>query len=328
MEIQSILNSDYNANVYFSDSLQDKKISVSFDNVSLKNVLDSICWQLDCSYNCKEGKYFVGGKKTVFKVYDNPFYDKTIESAFPSKVRLVQDKIVVECAENEISVIESALLEATSRESKKVHINVTEFKKSELLELGIDIDKGLMYGVSWENLIKNPEPIQLLTMSAYASLKANESNKYYENIINTDMSLVLGVSSSLSIAKQIDRTLYQVSDYGTRTIGGYSTARAGIIINLQLYKFKKAYILQYSIEDSEFTSETGNDKKEIKSESKIILSDTPSAVIRYERKTSIKDTKKGVPFLCDIPYLGRWLFGVNSDSDETYIIVHTVNLVE
>lgn len=328
-ELQSVMADTFKIKIYFSKALSVEKITNNFNEASLTDVLDSICWMFSTDYLLKDDIYYVGGGRDLFLVrYNYGIPSGSIENLYSSKVKIIEDKIVIQGNEKEVRKIDESMNNLIKRDYSKFHIRGIDISKRHFMELGIDIEQSIKYSLQWDSLIKHQfNPLVTGAIAIYASLKENETNGAYKNIIDTDIYCVSGIESTLNIGLQVDRQLYTSSvEQGTKVTSGFNTQQTGIIIKLTAFKNNDSWFVKTYLEDSTFINDFS--KSVTSAMNNIIMSDSKEIVFtHYTKKKEQDDQLKGVPWLSRIPFLG-YLFAVKNDSFETRDIYFSIQKVD
>jgi hypothetical protein len=328
-ELQQILTETFKIRIFFSKSLASEKLTTSYVESSLKDVLDSLCWSFSTDYLEKDGIYYVGGGRDMFLVrYNYGIKSTDIEGAFKSQVKFIEDKIVIQGSEKDVKKIDDSMNSLIKRDYSRFHIRGIDISKRFFMELGIDIEQSIKYSLSWNSLMKTQfNPIVAGAIAIYASLKENETNGAYKNIIDTDIYCVSGIESTLNIGLQVDRQLYTSSvEQGTKVTSGFNTQQTGIIMKLTAFKNDNSWFVKTYLEDSTFINDFS--KSVVSAMNNIILNDNREIVfMHYTKKKSQEDQSKGVPFISRIPLLG-YFFAVKDESTEDRDIYFSIQKID
>lgn len=316
----------YKINVLCHESYRAKKVSLSIENLSVDDLLNSIAWSVGCEVLKKDGIYFFGGNQDYIETIESGGIGADFVKNFGNKVVLVGDKLVVTGSEAEVKRLTRSLEQVKKLNYCEFRLTAFDVDKRRALELGIDIDNTLTYSASWNNLLQNEfNPVQALAVSLAVNSKLSASGRYSRQFVNTDMGIISGRKTFLTIQNDIDRETYQVSDQGTRTVSGYSTQKSGIILTFEAFKTGSDWIFSVELEDSKSTSTTEKNATVVRNS--LLLSQGQCKLIaRMSKEVENDSYTKGLPWLSDIPYLG-YLFRKSSDSTENRQIYFFIELL-
>lgn len=327
-DFQSLLVETFGKKIFFAKVLAAEKLTMSFKDASFIEILDSLSWVFSTDYIEKEGVYYVGGSKDISLVrYNYGLPAQAIETAFPSKARYIDDKILISGNEKDVKKIDDALKSLVKRDFIKLHIRGIDISKRFFMELGIDIEESIKYSLTWSSLMKNQfNPISAGAIAIYASLKENETRGAYKSVIDTDIYCISGIESTLNIGLMVDRQLYTSSvEQGTKVTSGFSTQQTGIIIKIIAYQNEGEWFVKTSLEDSTFINDFS--KAVTSTLNNIVLSDNNEVIFTHYVKQKVSDDQsKGVPFLSRIPLVG-YLFAVKQETSEDRDIYFSIQKV-
>lgn len=328
-EFQTIMSDTFKIKILFSKSLSTEKITTSFQNATLKEVLDSLCWIYSSDFILKDNIYYFGGGRELSVTRFNSGIPSTfLENAFSGKVKIVEDKIIIQGNEKDVKKIDEAITTLVNRDYSKFHIRGIDISKRYFMELGFDIEQSIKYSLTWDSLLKHQlNPFVAGAIAIYASLKENETNGAYRNIIDTDIYCVSGIESTLNIGLQVDRQLYTSSvEQGTKVTSGFNTQQTGIIIKLTAFKNETSWFVKTYLEDSTFINDFS--KSIVSATNNIIMNDSREIVFtHYTKKKEQNDQTKGVPWISRIPWLG-YLFAVKDESTEDRDIYFSIQKID
>jgi len=316
----------FDKNIIVYKDVKDLKISCNLRNLSLEKSLDVISWIAGQEWYFKENNYYIGGNKDFIAVIDNTGIDSQALASFGQSVKACEDKIIVTGTEREVKRICLALEQLQKRSYIMVRIWGYEISDAADLKFGFNIDKALKYSASWENLIANSyNPIQSLVMSIDASLEADKSSDGMHQILNTTITCISGKKQSLIVGEAVDRALYQAAGQsGNVYQSSFSTQQTGFTLNLAAFRYEKDWIFNVSVENSVATSDTR--RNNVRIENTVVASPSPALVGRMIKELSGITVTTGIPWLCDIPYLG-YLFRVTTEHSEKRNIIFFMQTV-
>lgn len=299
------LAEQYEVTILLAPDLRDRRITGHLKGQGLDKILDSLSWLLHCQWRKEGDIYYIGGSDENFLVLPSCGFSKELEKSFNDKIKVVADKIIVSGSEKEITKISKALKQLSNRDFCSLDITAVEFVYDKNISLGIEIDKALSYSFSWEGIVQHSyNPIQNLVMSVKASIHTDATYVNTDTILKTRLGVLAGELVELSSGQDIDRPVYsEADDSGSRVIQSYNTQSTGLIMQLKGFKQADSWILRYSIENSR--SKSDKEKTLTKITSSIRISDNKYHLLgSLDKKESTASYKKGIPYLCDIPWLG------------------------
>lgn len=328
-EFQTIMSDTFKIKIFFSKSLISEKITVNFQDSTLKDVLDSLCWMFSSDYILKDDIYYFGSGRDFSIIRSNFGISPTLlEGAFSGKIKTIEDKIIISGNEKDVKKIDESITSLVKRDFSKFHIRGIDISKRFFMELGFDIEQSIKYSLTWDSLLKHQmNPFVAGAIAIYASLKENETNGAYKNIIDTDIYCVSGIESTLNIGLQVDRQLYTSSvEQGTKVTSGFNTQQTGIIIKLTAYKNNDSWFVKTSLEDSTFINDFS--KSVVSTINNIIIDDGKEIIFtHYSKRKNQEDQSKGIPWISRIPWLG-YLFAVKDESYENRDIYFSIQKID
>ena len=316
----------FNVNILVFDDVKEKKIHGDIKGLNIEETLNALTWLIGIEWIKKDNVYYVGGNATSVSVYKSIGIDSKIETVYKDSVKLLGDKIVVQGSERDIKKIEDSLKKVTERDFVKVKVKMVEISYNDEFDVGFEWSKAFEYTADWKEMLKNIHPVTHAAMAIAVSTHLDEIFYSSRTLINTELGILSGSGVSIAIGEDLDREVYQQSDYGTRVVSGYNTQHTGLIIDLKAFKGdSKDWVLHATIENS--TSESSLQKRLTKLTNQIKASSGDVVLIGSVKRENIRhEVTKGIPFLCRIPWLGL-LFGVHKDITLTRD-VYAVLLVE
>lgn len=318
----------FSRNIVVYNDVKDTKISCSFVDLSLEKSLDLIAWLTGVEWYEKDGVYFFGGNKDYIEVLDNTGIDKTITGVFgQSNVKLVEDKIVITGTEREVKRIAEAIRKLQTKKLITLRIWGYEVVEESALKLGIDIDKSIKYASSWENIISNGyNPVQSLAVSLAMSVEAERSSDDVKLVLDTQLTCISGKTQKITVGEVVDREVYTTNEFGRRFVSGYNTLQTGYILNLSAYFYDaQDWLFNVHVEN---TAESGvNRRNRLLLNNTVILRFGPSLIGRIIKDSESEQISKGIPFLCDIPYIG-YLFRVTEERKVRRHVLFFIERVE
>ncbi len=318
----------FGRNIVVYNDVKDTKISCSFVDLSLEKSLDLIAWLTGVEWYVKDGIYFFGGNKDYIEVLDNTGIDKTITGVFgQSNVKLVEDKIVITGTEREVKRIAEAVKKLQTKKLITLRVWGYEVVEESALKLGIDIDKSIKYAASWENIISNGyNPVQSLAVSLAMSVEAERSSDDVKLVLDTQLTCISGKTQKLTVGEAIDREVYSTNDNGNTFVSGYNTLQTGYVLNLSAFYYDgQDWLFDVNVENtSEYSDNRWN---RLLLNNTVILRSGPSLIGRIIKDSESEQISKGIPFLCDIPYIG-YLFRVTEERKVRRHVLFFIERVE
>lgn len=311
-KIASEVSSFFGINLIVYDDIKDKIISIEFNNLDLKHTLDVLAWTVGVEVIFRDTVYFLGGNADFIEVIDSTGTSPDVAKMFGNKVNLIGDKLIIQGTEREVKRITEAVKKLQSKDTCLIRVSGYEVSEDLMRKLGIDIDKAIKYSASWENLLSNSwNPIQMGVVSIAMSVQAEETNDDLKQILNSYVGILSGKESKIQTGESVDRQIYQISDQGTRTVSGFSNQQTGLQVTIEGFKYlANEWNFNVFIENSSFISDTKKNLFNVKNS--IVLKKGETLLVgRIYKGTESVGFTKGIPFLCDIPYLG-YLFRVTT----------------
>lgn len=318
----------FGRNIVVYNDVKDTKISCSFVELSLEKSLDLIAWLTGVEWYEKDGIYFFGGNKDYIEVLDNTGIDKTITGVFgQSNVKLVEDKIVITGTEREVKRIAEAVKKLQTKKLITLRVWGYEVVEESALKLGIDIDKSIKYAASWENIISNGyNPVQSLAVSLAMSVEADRSSDDVKLVLDTQLTCISGKTQKITVGEVVDREVYTTNEFGRRFVSGYNTLQTGYILNLSAY-FYDAQDWLFNVHVENIAESGVNRRNRLLLNNTVILRFGPSLIGRIIKDSESEQISKGIPFLCDIPYIG-YLFRVTEERKVRRHVLFFIERVE
>lgn len=317
----------FHKNVMVYPDCKNLKISCNIKDCDFDKALSLISWCAGIDYYEREGVYYLGGNKDYIEVIDNIGMGDGIEDVFGDAVKIVEDKIIVKGTEKEVNRIVKALKEVQNRDRVTVRIWGYEITTDKMLELGIDIDKAIEYSFSWQGLASySYNPIQNWVMSLNASLEFDSSQDDLRMVLDTLVTSIPGKQQGFTVGEAIDRELYTVTNEGTTLQSGYQTLQTGYILNMTAYKSGQDWQFAVSVENSVEQTEKRRNKLQL-TNTIFLQGRQPALVGRLIKNSESVQYKKGIPFLCDVPYFG-YLFRVSTERKVTRNVLFFMQRVD
>ncbi len=317
----------FDKNIMVYPDCKNVKVSCNIKNCDFEKSMSLISWCSGIDYYEKEGVWYFGGNKDYIEVLDNVNVAGGIESLFGSSVKILEDKIIISGTEKEVNRIVKALEQIQKRDRVTVRIWGYEVTNDKMLELGIDIDKAIEYSFSWEGLASySYNPIQNWVMSLSASLEFDGSQDDLRMVLDTVVTLIPGKKQGFTVGEAIDRELYTVTNEGATLQSGYETVQTGYVLNMMAYKSAADWQFSLSIENSVEQSEKRRNRLQL-TNTIFLQGKEPALVGRLVKDSESVQYKKGIPFLCDIPYLG-YLFRVSTERKITRNVLFFMQRVD
>ena len=318
----------FKKNIVVYNDVKSTKISCSFIDLSLEKSLDLIAWLTGVEWYEKDGIYFFGGNKDYIEVLDNTGIDKSVVNVFgQSNVRVIEDKIVITGTEREVKRIADAVRKMQQKKLIRLRVWGYEVVEESALKLGIDIDKSIKYAASWENIISNGyNPVQSLAVSLAMSVEAERSSDDLKLVLDTQLTCISGKTQKITVGEAVDREIYTTNENGKTFVSGYNTLQTGYILNLSAFYYDgRDWLFDVNVEN---TSEyADNRRNRLLLGNTVILQSGPALIGRIIKDSESEQISKGIPFLCDIPYIG-YLFRVTEERKVRRHVLFFIERVE
>ncbi len=312
-KVASEVSSFFKINLIVYDDIKEKVISIEFNELDLKHTLEALAWTVGVEYIEKEGIYFLGGNSDNVLVLDSTGITADVTKIFGNKVYTIADKIVIQGTEREVKRISDALKKMQVKESCIIKVTGYEVSDDMLRKLGIDIDKAIRYSASWENILSsNFNPLQMSVVAVAMSVQAEEQGDKIKQVLNSYVGLVSGKESKIQHGESVDRQVYSSStSMGTTLTTGYSTQQTGLIVTLEGFRYlPEEWNFNVNIENSMYISDTKKNLFNVKTS--VLLKKGESILVgKMVKGSESVSIRKGIPWICEIPYLG-YLFSVNT----------------
>jgi hypothetical protein len=320
------LSIHFEKNIVVYKDCKDLKISCNLRELSLKKALDIVSWLAGVEWYEKDGFFYIGGNKDYIEVLDNTGIETTALAVLGPQVKSCEDKIIISGTEREVKRIKKAVLQLQKRSHVTIRVWGYEITDSADLKFGLDIDKALKYSFSWEGIVQHSyNPIQNLVMSIEASLEADKNSDDMKQILNTGITCISGKEQKIVVGEAVDRELYSASEYGKVYKSGFSTLQTGFTLNLKAYKYDQKWLFKVQVENSVEQSDVRRNR--IQLDNTVIASKEPSLIGRIIKDYESVKIEKGIPFLCDIPWLG-YLFRVTTEKKIRRNVLFFMQVVE
>ena len=321
------LSIHFEKNIVVYKDCKNMKISCNLRDLSLEKALNIVSWLAGVEWYEKGGFYYIGGNKDYIEVLDNTGIDKNSLNVFGQQVKTCEDKIIISGTERDVKRIKKAIQALQKRSIVKIRVWGYEITDSADMRLGLDIDEALSYSFSWEGIVQHSyNPIQNLVMSIEASLERDQSREDMKQILNTGLTCISGKQQSIVVGEAVDRELYNVSGTNEATyVSGYSTLQTGFTLNLKAYKYNDKWLFDVAVENSIEQSELRRNR--IQLNNTVVASKEPSLIGRIIKDYESVRYEKGIPFLCDIPWIG-YLFRVTEEKKIRRNVLFFMQVVE
>jgi len=309
-QVCQALSDYYDVNILVFDDIKEKPIFGQVKGVSVTDCLDVISWLIGVEWIKENNIYFIGGNRKNVSVLDSFGLPDNINTIF-KEVSIIGDKVVVTGSERDVKRIVDALKELSDKEYIKVWLVVFEVGYDSRLKFGIDWEYFIKYSFSWQHLIQGQfNPIQTMAVSFLASAKAEEKYWNIDTKINTCIGVLSGSESVISAVEDIDREVYNQSQFGEQVISGFNTQTTGLKVKVKGYKTKfDNWLFDIHIENSRAESSTS--RKVVDFSNKVILPSGGSSIIGIINEESHSfGYDKGFPYISRIPYIGA-LFSIH-----------------
>lgn len=316
----------FGENVVVYSDCKNMKISCNLHNLCLEKSLDLVSWLSGVEWYTKDSIYYLGGNKDYIEVLDNTGIDKTITSVFGnSNVKIIEDKIVVSGTEREVKRISNAIKELQQKRYVLVRIWGYEITEDAMIKLGLDIEKSIKYAGSWNNIVSNGyNPVQSLAVTLAASVEADRTGENLSLIMDTQLTCISGKSQNLTVGDETDRTINSTNEQGNVYTASFDTLKTGYTLSLSPYLYNdNDWIFDVKVDNSNQYSELRRNRLQLNN-TVLLRQDEPSLIGRVIKQSETERISKGIPFLCEIPYLG-YLFRV---SEERKVKRHILYFVE
>ena len=308
----------FEKNVVVYQDCKDLKVSCNIRDLDLKHTLDLISWLTGIEWYEKDGIYYVGGNKDYIEVLDNPGIDQSITQVFQkTPLKIVEDKIVITGTEREVKRIADAVRKLQKKDFVTLRVWGYEVSNDVLLRLGLNIDKTIKYAFSWEGMISNQfNPIQTLAVSLAMSVEANKQSDDLRLILDTMITSASGKTQSFTVGEAIDREIYSTnSESGRSYVSGYNTVQTGYVLDVSAFKYdgdkwKCDFVVSNTAEITSLR------RTNMILKNCVVIGEGPSLIGRIIKNSEILTVSKGIPFLCDIPFIG-YLFKISSERQVT-----------
>ena len=311
-KVVSEISRFFGVNIIVYDDIKDKIVSFEFDNLTLIQCLNAVSWSVGVEYVDKDGIYYLGGNADNVQVLESTGISDSINAVFGNQVKTIGDKIVITGTERQVKRISDAVTKLQEKESCIVKVTGYEVSDDMMRKLGIDIDKAVKYSFSWESMLANQcNPIQMAVVSFAMSIQAEQSQDEIKQVLNSYVGIVSGVESKIQLGESVDREIYTTSQYGVQVVSGFNNQQTGLQVILNGFKYEGGkWVFGVYIENSTYLSDTKKNLFNVKN-SVLLLPGETSLVGRIVKGVEEIHVTKGIPFLCDIPYLG-YLFSVHT----------------
>jgi len=308
-QICQSLSEYYSVNIVVYDDVKDKPIYANVSGISVVETLNCISWLIGVEWMKRENVYYVGGNADNVSVFPSSGLDSKLEVVFGSSVRIVNDKIIIQGTERNLKKIGDSISKILQRNSIRLALRVIEITYDDSYDIGFEWKKAFEYGADWKNMLSNVSPITHLAASVAVASHLDETYVNSRVLIDTELSVLSGSSTSMKIGEEVDRPIYTTSDQGTRVQSGYSTLTTGLIVTIKAYEGHDSWVFDSSVENSKPVSDTYRTTNKIESQFKA-KSDDVCLLGTFRKQGDSVTISSGIPFLNRIPWIGKF-FGVH-----------------
>ena len=305
----------FNVEIFANQSFLERKISYNYKSDKIESHLKKISSLLNTAYYFDNGIYYLDKEQTIVKVYDSLGIEiNDIKDVV--NISRVGGKLVVTGTKKQVANFDAIVKKLLTQEELNLNIKVFDIIYKKGSELGVSIEKGLKYSFSWESLVKNQlNPLQTLVMSLEASLVAQQNNSEVEQLHNSWHSLISGKSENIKVGNSFDREIFTASDEGTKFTSSFQRVESGIYVKMLPYysSVTNKWLVDLSFYNSKSKVGENNSTSFFNVSNKLLFSETNTfsdvLISRINVSSKSNEIVKGIPYLCDIPYIG-YLFGV------------------
>ncbi len=305
----------YKVKIFAKDIFLSQKIHYNYSADSIDDHLKKVSSLLGTSYYLDDDIYYLDKEEILIKVYDSLNLDIASFDGV-NGVSKIGDKIVVTGTQKQIANFDEVIKELSNINQLNITVKIYDVLYKKSSDLGISIEKGLKYSFSWESLLENQmNPMQTLVMSLEASIVAENTQNKTEQLTNSNIQVISGQSAVIKIGGSFDRELYSVDNEGNKFTSKFQTVESGFYIQLKPFfsSENNKWLVDFSLNNSQNTTGNNNNKSFFNVSNKLLFSDkkpfTDVLISHIKLSSERKGIVKGIPFLCDIPYIG-YLFGV------------------
>lgn len=320
----------FHVNILVSDEVRNKEIYGNISGVTLIQVLDSVSWLLGVEYVYRDGIYWLGSSTKTILILPSSGLDSTIETLFKDvNIKKLGDKLVITGTERDISKLRSVYDQLIERKFAIFRLYAIEVSYDSTIDLGLDIDKSISYAFSIDNLVNaSYNPIQALALSLKASLVASSGLVEVSSLTDTDLGVFSGNTVNFQVGQDTDRQMYSQSQYSqVQVVSSYNTQHTGLLIDISpsYNPALKCWYVSFKIENSEAKTDLVKTLTTLNTFSSLSGSAPVQVLAKLNAGKFTKQYSKGIPFLCDIPYLGR-LFRISNEIKMNRQIVFVLQL--
>lgn len=331
-QVASFISKYFNINIIVYDDIKDKPIYASISGTKLKTVMNVLTWLTNSEFIEKDNIYYFGSNSQQILVLPSTDISANIEQIFTNvKAKQIEDKLVIVGNQKDVGKIKDSYNQILDRSYCVVHLYAFTVSSDRDINLGVDINKSISYAFSWESLALNSyNPIQALAVSLKASLVADEELINIQSVIDTDIGLLSGKDMLFQEGVDWDRPIYSQSQYGeqSQVISGYSTQHTGLILKLKGFNDGSGqWFVTFGIENSQAETDLKRRLTTLQTVSKLSKKNPVQMLAQLEAGESTETFEKGIPFLCDIPYIGA-LFRISDDRTVKKNIYFVLSLKE
>lgn len=327
-KVASEVSRYFDVNIIVYDDIKEKLISIEFVELPLNKCLETLAWSVGVEYVCKEGIYFLGGNADNVEIMESTGINPEVAKIFSNKVSCVDDKLVVVGTEREVKRISDGIKKLQNKTSCLVKVSGYEITDDMIRKLGIDIDKAIKYSVSWESMLANQfNPLQMAVVSVAMSVQAEQNGEKMKQILNSYVGILSGRESKIQIGESVDRPIYTISQYGVQNVSGFSNQQTGLQVTIGGYSSQAdEWAFNIFIENSTYQSDTKKNLFNVRN-SVLLKKGETCLVGRIVKGIEKIQVTKGIPYLCDIPYLG-YLFSVRTTEDNNKQVLFFLSFVD
>jgi hypothetical protein len=161
--VASEVAENFSITLLVSPEVKQKKITGTVSGQNLDEVLNSLCWLLDCEYKKDNNIYYLGGQSDDINVVSSGGLGKELQKAF-TDLKVVGDKAVVVGSESEVTRITKAVKDAVARPFLDAYLTVYTYTYDRNRDLTFSIDSNLIgEAVSFSDFVSGSvQPLDFL----------------------------------------------------------------------------------------------------------------------------------------------------------------------
>ena len=329
-DVCSQVSNFFHVNILVSDEVRNKEIYGNISGVTLTQVLDSISWLLGVEYVYRDSIYWLGSSTKTILILPSSGLDSTIETLFKDvNIKKLGDKLVISGTERDISKLRSVYDQLIERKFAIFRLYAIEVSYDSTIDLGLDIDKSISYAFSIDSLVNaSYNPIQALALSLKASLVASSGLVEVSSLTDTDLGVFSGNTVNFQVGQDTDRQMYSQSQYSqVQVVSSYNTQHTGLLIDISpsYNPTLKCWYVAFKIENSEAKTDLVKTLTTLTTFSSLSAAAPVQVLAKLNAGKFTKEYSKGLPLLCDIPYIGR-LFRISNEIKMNRQIVFVLQL--